>query len=181
MKVVRSSAGVGDTNVETLYYLAIAAARETLDLTAAYFAPRPAFVEALEDARERGVRVAGPRAGREHRQAARCGIAGRASYDELVDRGVRGLRVRPDDAAREDDGVDGRWSAVGSANFDNRSFQLNDEATLCVASSGVRGEAHGPVRGDLEVSERIDAERWSTAGAAQRAQEATLKVARREL
>ena len=47
MMVVRSSAGVGDSNVEALYYLAIAAARETLDLTAAYFVPRPAFIEAL--------------------------------------------------------------------------------------------------------------------------------------
>ena len=28
--------------------------------------------------------------------------------------------------------VDGVWSAVGSANFDNRSFQLNDEAVLAV-------------------------------------------------
>ena len=34
--------------------------------------------------------------------------------------------------------VDGCWSAVGSANFDNRSFQLNDEATLCVSSARSR-------------------------------------------
>src|ERR671915_514545 len=37
MMVVRSSAGVGDSNIEALYYLAIAAARESIDLTAAYF------------------------------------------------------------------------------------------------------------------------------------------------
>jgi cardiolipin synthase len=37
MMVVRSSAGVGDTNIEALYYLAIAAAQRRLDLTAAYF------------------------------------------------------------------------------------------------------------------------------------------------
>jgi cardiolipin synthase A/B len=47
MMVVRSSAGVGDSNVEALYYLAIAAAHESIDLTAAYFVPRPAFTEAL--------------------------------------------------------------------------------------------------------------------------------------
>ena len=58
MQVVRSSAGVGDTNVEALYYLAIAAARESLDLTAAYFVPRPAFSDALEAAaRARGARA----------------------------------------------------------------------------------------------------------------------------
>ena len=44
MQVVRSSAGVGDTDIEALYFLAIASARQRIDLTAAYFAPRPAFV-----------------------------------------------------------------------------------------------------------------------------------------
>ena len=46
MQVVRSSASVGDTNVEALFYLAIASARTTLNMTTAYFAPRPAFIEA---------------------------------------------------------------------------------------------------------------------------------------
>jgi hypothetical protein len=39
MQLVRSRAGVGDTNVEALYYLPIACAQRTLDLTVAYFAP----------------------------------------------------------------------------------------------------------------------------------------------
>ena len=59
MQLVRSSAGVGDTEVEALYFLAIASARETIDLTAAaYFAPRSAFVDALSGAAAgRDVRV----------------------------------------------------------------------------------------------------------------------------
>jgi len=47
MQVVRSSAKVGDTNAEALYYLAIASARESIELTSAYFVPRPAFTEAI--------------------------------------------------------------------------------------------------------------------------------------
>ena len=31
--------------------------------------------------------------------------------------------------------VDGAWSSVGSVNFDNRSFQLNDEAGSAVQSA----------------------------------------------
>ena len=42
--------------------------------------------------------------------------------------------------------VDGAWSAVGSANFDNRSFQLNDEATLCVTSDAFAERADRAVR-----------------------------------
>ena len=57
MQLVRSSAKVGDTNAEALYYLAIASARETIELTSAYFVPRPAFTDALCAAAERGVDV----------------------------------------------------------------------------------------------------------------------------
>ena len=68
--------------LEALYYLAIAAARESLDLTAAYFVPRPAFIEALQDAAERGVRtrVLVPGANIDKTPV---WLAGRASYDEL--------------------------------------------------------------------------------------------------
>jgi cardiolipin synthase A/B len=38
--------------------------------------------------------------------------------------------------------VDGIWSSVGSVNFDNRSFQLHDEVTLCVQSEALAGKLH---------------------------------------
>ena len=81
----------------------------------------------------------------QHRQAA-VWIAGRASYDDLVAAGVEVYEYRPTMLHAKTMCVDGCWSAVGSANFDNRSFQLNDEATLCVASRGVRGAADRAVR-----------------------------------
>jgi cardiolipin synthase len=77
--------------------------------------------------------------------------------------------------------VDGVWSAVGSVNFDNRSFQLHDEATLCVQSEAFAGELTEQFERDLEVSERIDGHRWSRRGRAQRVTESALKLARREL
>jgi cardiolipin synthase len=180
MMVVRSSAGVGDSNVEALYYLAIAAAQETLDLTAAYFVPRPAFVEALQDCAQRGVRtrVLVPGA---NIDKSPVWIAGRASYDDLVAEGVEVWEYCPTMLHAKSMCVDGCWSAVGSANFDNRSFQLNDEATLCLSSEAFAEKLTAQFERDLEVSERIEPERWVRRGRAQRAQEAALKVARREL
>ena len=94
MQVVRSSAGVGDTNAEALFFLAIACARERLDLTAAYFAPRPAFVQALCDAAARGVDVRvlvpGP-----YIDKGVVRVAGRAVYDELLECGVRVFEYQP--------------------------------------------------------------------------------------
>jgi cardiolipin synthase len=180
MMVVRSSAGVGDSNIEALYYLAIAAARETLDLTAAYFVPRPAFTEALQACAERGVRtrVLVPGANIDKPPV---WIAGRASYTELVGAGVEVYEYQPTMLHAKTMTVDGCWSAVGSANFDNRSFQLNDEATLCVTSEAFAAELTEQFERDLEVSDRIDPERWNGRGPLQRAQEAALRVTRREL
>jgi cardiolipin synthase len=180
MMVVRSSAGVGDTNVEALYYLAIAAAKRSIDLTAAYFVPRPAFTEALQDAAERGVRVRVLVPGR-NTDKPPVWIAGRAAYEDLLEAGVQIHEYQPTMLHAKTMTVDGIWSAVGSANFDNRSFQLNDEATLCVTSEAFAAELTEQFERDLEVSERIQPRRWVARGPAQRASETVLKFARREL
>ena len=77
--------------------------------------------------------------------------------------------------------VDGVWSAVGSVNFDNRSFQLHDEVTLCVQSEEFARELHEVFEADLEKSEELEVERWEKRGARQRAAESVSKLARREL
>jgi cardiolipin synthase A/B len=180
MMVVRSSAGVGDSNIEALYYLAIAAARESIDLTAAYFVPRPAFVQALQDGAERGVRIRVLVPGANIDKPP-VWIAGRASYDDLVGTGVELYEYQPTMLHAKTLTVDGCWSAVGSANFDNRSFQLNDEATLCVASEDFARRLTEQFERDLEASERIDPERWRGRGPIQRAGESVVALARREL
>ena len=180
MMVVRSSAGVGDSNVEALYYLAIAAAKRTLDLTAAYFVPRPAFVEALQDCAERGVRtrvlVPGPNIDKPP-----LWVAGRAAYDDLLDAGVEMYEYQPTMLHAKTMVIDEVWSSVGSVNFDNRSFQLHDEVTLCVQSRTFAGELDEQFAQDLEVSEEIDPERWRERGVLRKGKERVLRLARREL
>ncbi len=180
MQLVRSSAGVGDTNAEALYYLAIASASRSIDLTAAYFVPRPAFVEALTLAAERGVAirilVPGP-----HIDKNFVRTAGRAAYEELLGAGIEIHEYQPTMLHAKSMVVDGAWSSVGTVNFDNRSFQLHDEVTLCIWSEEFAAELGDAFAADLERSERIDPERWSGRGAHQRAGQAASKLLRREL
>jgi len=180
MQVVRSAAGVGDTNVEALYFLAIASARRSLELTAAYFVPRPAFTEALVLAAERGVDVRLLVPG-EHIDKGFVRVAGRQVYSKLLDGGVRIWEYCPTMLHAKTLVVDGLWSSVGSVNFDNRSFQLHDEATLCVHDEEFAGILHDQFERDLEVSEEIDPERWEGRPRRQRAAEALTTLARREL
>ena len=149
MQLVRSSAKVGDTNAEALYYLAIASARKTIELTAAYFVPRPAFTDALCAAAERGVEVRivvpGP-----HIDKGFVRVAGRAAYDAAARSRVcscssssRRCCMRSRSAST----APGRRS--GSVNFDNRSFQLHDEVTLCVWDSEFASRLHEAFERDI--------------------------------
>jgi cardiolipin synthase len=54
--------------------------------------------------------------------------------------------------------VDGLWSSVGSTNFDNRSFRLNDEANLFSAEFAKRQTAI--FNEDLKRSRRVTYEEW---------------------
>jgi cardiolipin synthase len=180
MQVVRSNAGVGDTNAEALMFLAIASAERSLDITNAYFAPRPAFVEALGDAAGRGVAVRilvpGP-----HIDKQFVRIAGRQTYDELLSRGVRIWEYQPTMLHAKTTVVDGVWSSVGSVNLDNRSFQLNDEVTLAVQSEAFAGELTEQFERDLDVSEEMRNGRWQRRSLRQRAAERAMALGRREI
>jgi cardiolipin synthase A/B len=180
MQLVRSSAKVGDTNVEALYYLAIASARETMELTAAYFVPRPAFTEALAEAAERGVRVRvlvpGP-----HTDKELVRVAGRAAYGRLLEAGVEIFEFEPTMLHAKTLVVDGAWASVGTVNFDNRSFQLHDEVTLCIWDSEFAGRLGEEFERDLTRAEKIDPERWRGRGVHHRVRESATKLLRREL
>ena len=180
MQLVRSSAKVGDTNAEALYYLAIASARKSLELTAAYFVPRPAFTDALCAAANRGVevRILVPGA---HIDKGFVRVAGRAAYAELLDAGVRLFEYQPTMLHAKSLCVDGTWSSVGTINFDNRSFQLHDEITLCVWDERFAARLNQAFAEDTERSDEIDADRWRERALRQRASETATTVLRREL
>ena len=180
MQVVRSSATVGDTNVEALVYLALASAKEKIQLTSAYFVPRPAFTDALVEAAERGVdmRILVPGS---HIDKEFVRTAGRAAYDQLLEAGVRLFEYCPTMLHAKSLVIDDVWSCVGSVNFDNRSFQLHDEVALCVQSDRFAAELHEQFERDLEDSEEIETGEWAERPPTQRARGLVTKYARREL
>jgi cardiolipin synthase len=180
MQVMRSSATVGDSNAEALIYLAVAAAKRSIELTSAYFVPRPAFTEALVEAAERGVhmRIIVPGSYIDKRFVR---TAGRAAYDQLIDAGIEIYEYCPTMLHAKTLTVDEIWASVGSVNFDNRSFQLHDEVTLCVQSERFASQLHDVFEKDLEASARIEPDHWQERSITQRARENVTKYARREL
>ncbi|HEV2777129.1 MAG TPA: phospholipase D-like domain-containing protein, partial [Solirubrobacteraceae bacterium] len=144
------------------------------------FAPRPAFIEALTDAAQRGVDVRvlvpGP-----HTDKDLVRQAGHSVYEELLEGGVRIYEFCPTMIHAKTLTIDGAWSSVGSVNFDNRSFQLQDEVTLCICSREFAGKLDEQFERDLARSAEIELERWGGRPLHARASEAVLRLARREL
>ena len=179
-QVTRSSAKKGSTEAEQLFYTTIESAREKLWITTAYFAPRQAFVDILKDAVQRGVDVRlivnGP-----HIDHALVRRAGHISFGELLEAGVRIFEYQRTMLHAKVTVVDGVWSSIGSINFDNRSFALNDELNLSMQDEGVAREFEAHFEQDLADSMELTAESWSERPLSGRAKELAAALIRREL
>jgi len=58
--------------------------------------------------------------------------------------------------------IDGLWTSVGSSNFDDRSFRLNDEANLNVFSEELARKQIELIDADIRQSRRLVLKRWRT-------------------
>jgi cardiolipin synthase len=179
-QVTRSSAEKGSTDAEHLFYTAIACARRRLWVTSAYFAPRSAFVRALCAAVERGVDVRvlvnGP-----HTDKELVRRAGHRAYEELLACGGRIYEYRRTLLHAKVMTVDGVWATVGSINFDNRSFALNDELNLSTTDPATVALLEDHFRDDLESAEQLRHDTWKARPVAARAVEYASAALRREL
>lgn len=146
---------LGSTAAERFLALSIAGAREKLYITNAYFAPDSNFVRLLIAAAKRGVDVrvlvGGPLT---DVRAAR--LAARARYEVLLAAGARVYEYQPSTLHAKTFVVDGRWSSIGTMNFDNRSLSLNDESTLVVLDTAIGRAMETVFLDDLHHAREID-------------------------
>jgi cardiolipin synthase len=153
-----SPSGGGDSML-LMYLMAITAAEKTIDLSAAYFVPDELTRRALIDALRRGVRlriiVPGTKIDAEVVRK-----ASRANWGELLEAGAEIHEFQPTMFHCKTLIVDRQLVSVGSTNFDNRSFRLNDEANLNIYDAGFAGRVTTVFEQDLGQSRRITLESW---------------------
>lgn len=130
-QMFKSSPMEGSESARLMYLLSITAAKKSLSVGNAYFIPDDLVSETLIAAVQRGVTVEvllpGP-----HQDSTLVRRASRHRWGTLLENGVRIFEYRPTMFHRKVMIIDDLWVSVGSANFDNRSFRLNDEANLNV-------------------------------------------------
>jgi cardiolipin synthase len=155
----RSSPSGGSESVRLMYLLAIAAAARSILIANAYFVPDRVTVAMLVEARRRGVEVEiivpGPIL-----DAQVVRRASRELWGPLLRSGVRIYEYQPTMYHTKVMVVDDLWVSVGSTNFDERSFRLNQEANLNVLDPGFAEEQVRVFREDRQRSKRITLEEW---------------------
>jgi cardiolipin synthase len=146
-----------------MYLLAIAAAQTSLRLSASYFVPGALTTEELVDASQRGVNVEIIVPGsKSDVPIARYGS--RSKWGPLLKAGVKIYEYQPTMYHCKVMIVDDVWVTVGSANFDNRSFRLNDEANLNVDSPEFAAEQARIFEEDKRQAKRVTYEEWKKRG-----------------
>jgi cardiolipin synthase len=157
--VVRSSPTGGSNDLKRLYLLAIAAAKRRIDITTPYFVTDESTLWSLEDAVRRGVKIRVLMEG-DLTDAMPVKYASRRLYDRLLQQGIELYEFQPTMMHTKTLMVDGIWSIFGSANFDNRSLELNDEMNLAVSSHSLAQRFLDDLEQDLKRSRRITIEEW---------------------
>jgi cardiolipin synthase len=166
----RSSPSEGSASMRLMYLLAIAAAARNIRIANAYFVPDSLVVEMLVQARERGAEVEiivpGPVL-----DAQIVRRASRAKWGPLLRAGVKIYEYQPTMYHTKVMIVDDVWASVGSTNFDDRSFRLNDEANLNVLDAGFGGEQARVFEADRARAREITLEEWERRPFKERVQE----------
>jgi cardiolipin synthase len=157
--VVRSSPTGGSSDMKRLYLLLIALARRTIDIQSPYFITDESTEWAIADATARGVRVR-VLTESDMTDAMPVKYASRAAYDTLMQHGVEIYEYQPTMMHAKAMMVDGVWSMFGSANFDNRSLELNDELNVAVVDPGLTAQFVAQFERDLTRSQRLDPATW---------------------
>ena len=154
-----SSPEGGSESMHLMYLMAIAAARESLDIHASYFVPDELVVRALRMALKRGVRIRVLVPG-EHIDSETVRIASRAIWGELLQAGMEIHVYTPTMMHVKTLIADGLLVSVGSTNFDMRSFSLNDEASLNVYDRGFAAHMTAVFEQDLERARPYTYAQW---------------------
>ena len=152
------------SSVQILYYLAIKAARREILIQNPYFLPDKAGIAALEEAVKRGVDVRIMLPSDDATDSAIVQHASHHHFGTLLKRGVKIYEYEKTLLHQKVMVVDGLWSAVGSTNFDERSFELNDEVSIGVVDPAVAAQLRAAFIADLKHTKQRKLDEWKDRG-----------------
>jgi len=149
----------GSTRARMLFQALLASAQKSMEITTPYFLPDKSIRDELIAAIQRGVdvKIITPGTHTDHLLTRR---SSRRLYCDLLKAGASIYEYKPAMIHAKTLVVDGLWCAVGSTNFDHRSFGINDEVNLAACDSVLAGRLREDFARDLAASEPVNYEQW---------------------
>ena len=180
IQCVRGASEVGWSDISTLLLALLQLAKDRIRITTAYFVPDDELIEHLSAASDRGVKVEillpGPHGDKRFVQ-----LAGQAIYERLLEHGVRIWHYQPTMLHAKIMTVDGLVASVGSANFNARSTELDEEINLVALDRDLVRQLDRQFDADLERSEEIEPGRWEDRSAGRRLLEGVTRPLRHKM
>ena len=159
-QVFSSSPSGGSESMQLMYQLSITAAKDAIDLSSAYFVPDELTSKAMTDALARGVKIRIITPG-EIIDTEVVRAASRGSWGPLLKAGAKIYEYQPSMYHCKVMIIDKLLVSVGSTNFDNRSFRLNDEANLNVYDTAFAEKQTAIFEEDLKRARQVTYEAWA--------------------
>lgn len=152
---------------DVFFFMSLLSARHSIHIETPYFLP---------DAMIRGLLTQKARAGVDvtlvlpngHTDEKSVRWAGQRIFSELLEAGVKIYEYQPTFTHAKLLLVDGSWSVVGTANWDNRSRKINDEILFGIADPALTASLEGQFAQDVGKSKKIELDDWRKRGPVQR-------------
>jgi len=150
--------------VKILHHTAICVARKRIWIQNPYFIPEPDAIDAFGAAVRRGVdvRVLMPAISGSDNPMVQH--AGHRNFEKLLKCGVRLFEYPHTLLHQKIMTVDGVWSAIGSSNFDDRSFETNDEISLSILDRALADRLDAIFERYVQRAEEVLLEEWQRRG-----------------
>jgi cardiolipin synthase len=157
--VIKSSPADRATACRVVFQLLIESASRQIRVTTPYFLPDRSLRQAFVSAARRGVEIDIIVPG-SHTDQRWVRLVSRRKYNELLRAGIRIYEYRAGMTHAKVLSVDELWVVLGTTNFDNRSFEHNDEVNVAIRDEEMAARVARDFRQDLKSCERITLETW---------------------
>ncbi len=157
--LIKSSPSDRATACRVVFQMLIESASRQIRITTPYFLPDRALRQALVASAERGVRIDVIVPG-SHTDQRWVRLASRRAYRDLLQAGIRIYEYRAGMTHAKVLSVDDLWVVLGTTNFDNRSFEHNDEVNVAIRDEATSARLTADFQQDLKSCEEITLDAW---------------------
>ena len=157
--IIKSSPADRATACRVVFQLLVESAAKQIRITTPYFLPDKSLREAFIASAERGVTIEIIVPG-SHTDQRWVRLVSRRKYNELLRAGVRIYEYRAGMTHAKVLNVDDLWVVLGTTNFDNRSFEHNDEVNVAIRDQEMAARVTADFRQDLKYCEEVTLETW---------------------